>query len=56
MNAEPISLVLCGSSLLAEPQMQHVERAWPQAHGANPSVLLGYDHPCLLKDAEVLHE
>ena len=56
MHAEPVGLVFCRGSLLAEPQMQDVEGARSQTHGADASLLLGCDQSRVLKDAQVLHE
>ncbi len=56
MDAKPVGLAFCGGPLLAEPQMQDVEGARSQAHGADTSVLLRRDQARVLQDAQVLHE
>ncbi len=56
MDAEAIGLVFGRGTLLAEPQMQHVQRTRSQAHGADAPVLLRRDHARVLEHAQVLHE
>lgn len=56
VGAEPVGLAFFGGSLLAEPQVQHVEGLRFQSHGANASVLLRRDESRVLGDAQVLHE
>ncbi len=56
MDAEPVGLVLCGGSLLAEPQVQDVEGTRSQAHGADATVLLRRDQSGALEETQVLHE
>ena len=54
--AEPVGLAFRGGALLAEPQVQDVEGARSQAHGANATVFLRRDQSRVLEDAQVLHE
>ena len=56
VDAEPVSLAFRGSSLFVEPQVQDVEGARSQAHGADASVLLRGDQSRVLEDAQVLQE
>ena len=56
MDAEPVGLAFGGGSLLAEPQVQHVEGARPQRHGAHAAMLLGRHQSRVLQHPQVLHE
>ena len=56
MDAEPVGLVFRRRPLLAEPQVEEIESARPQTHGADASVLLRDDHARVLEDAQMLHE
>ena len=49
VDAEPVGLVFCGGSLLAQPQVEDVEGARSQARGADASVLLRRDQSCVLE-------
>ncbi len=56
MDAEPVGLVFCGRSLLAEPQMKHVEGTRAKAHGSYASVFLRGDESGVLEDSQMLHQ
>src|SRR4051794_33826410 len=56
MDGEPVGLTFGEGALLAEPQVQDVQRSRSQAHGADASVLLRRDQPRALEHAQVLHQ
>ncbi len=53
MDAEPVGLEFCGGSLLAEPQVPHVEGTRSHAHGGTRACFSDVTTPDVREDTDV---
>lgn len=54
MDAEQVGMAFGRRSLLAEPEVEHIESAGSQGHSSDPSVLLGGHQLGILEHPQVL--